>query len=115
MEENTRSDLNIIFGGSLREPLMKRSIEHLDGAIRVHPDSLVIKTRNEKNQISEFRGILYFSLVYNLREKPVVAAGAAEENPTSIPVPIMRFRDTNSALASVSTDHTFPYKKLNWT
>lgn len=115
MNENTRRDLHTIFGNSLTDSLMTRLVEHLDQAVQIHPDSIAVKTRNEKNQILKFQGITYFSLVYRLREKPVITAGAVEKEPKKSPVPVMRFRDTNSALRSISIDHKFPYKKPNWT
>jgi hypothetical protein len=115
MNDNTRRDLHGIFGNSLTDSLFTRLIEHLDQAVQIHPDSITVKTRNDKNQILKFQGITYFSLVYTLREKPVITAGAVEKEPKKGRVPVMRFRDTNSALRSISSDYKFPYKKPNWT
>jgi hypothetical protein len=94
---------------------MTRFIEHLDNAIQSYADSLSVKTRNEKNEILKFQGTTYFSIVYKLREKPVITAGALEHNPKKDRVPAMRFRDNNLALASISGGSKFAYRKSNWT
>ena len=115
MNDTTRTDLDTIFGNSLPDSLKGRLIECLDRAIQIYPDSVAIKTRNDKGGILKFQGTTYFSLVYKLKESPVIAAGAVEKGLDNRPTPVIRFRNANSVLQAVSLNHKFPYKKPNWT
>lgn len=115
MNQTTRSDLHTIYGDTLTDSLMARLVEVLDTSLQTHPGSLRIKTRNEENKILRFQGTTYFSIVYKLKEKPVLTAGAIEKHPQRGRIPAMRFRDGNSALATVHRDYKFPYRKPKWT
>lgn len=115
MDQKLLQDLQTILHSRLELRLFDSLIEHLEHSASVYPDSIRLKTRNDRDQLLSYQGITYFSVVYTLREKPVISAGAVVKNSNGDFVPVMRFRDQNSALSDVPPGYRFPYTKPNWT
>lgn len=116
MNPETERDIRIIYADSLPVNLLNRFISHLDALLDRNRNVLYPHTISEKtDNILEWTGTQYFSILHRSRPERVVFAGAIEKKERNRSVPAVRFFDVNPSLRNIPPQFLFPYHKENWT
>ena len=110
MDDSTIQDLMGVYGNSLEPQLFQTFVDHLDADVSLHTRTLIIRTRNDTGS-----PLGYFSLVHASKSKPVIFAGAIEQNFEKRSVPAIRFMNSNPVLHQVPDEFEFEYRKPNLT
>ena len=107
MRKEIIDDLREIYKGKVPSILFNILIFFLEHIFK-HWDKLIeIKTRSDKT--GEPLG--YFGVFLNGTKRPVVFAGGIEKNPEDVPVPVIRFSNSNPILKYIPSRLIFPYRK----
>ncbi len=97
-----------VYADTLEPALAEDLARDLEDAINPHSQALEVTTK-------QYQGTRYFSVVHTARKRPVIFAGAVEQDSKKRRVPVVRFVDHNPILSQIPDDYKFEYRKGKWT